>query len=477
MYDEMKQYIQDNQLLTPAQNVLLAVSGGPDSMVMAHLFFRLRQEWDLTLRAVQLNHKLRPTASEESALVASYMDKLSIPFICLEHDISETAISMRIGIEEAGHIVRKTLFEEIANNYDCTAIALAHHMDDRAETILMNLFRGSGLSGLSAMRPCEGLRIRPLLFARKSDILDYARAFNIPYAIDESNADPVFLRNRIRHEVLPLATSINQRAVEHIALAASSLEEVEKALDDITDVHARMSLNLTVNNVCSIRRDVLSALPVAIQKRMLLKMARILQPERISLSQKVVDQVIKLVATAHTDKCIHAGNDLKIYIECYDVLFVINSLQDHEIRYDINWDFYTKRKLVLSGSPVRFQVRSLTEDDTINKTIFLPSTSARFFRVRTRKAEDVMAIAGVGHKRIKKIFQESDIPLRLRDRWPLVCDENNKVLWIPGVAVADNATNRDTKDAKTGICIESVFIDASTWNKIIAEAIQEDVNE
>lgn len=465
MYDQMKGFIKKHQLLTLPQNVLLAVSGGPDSMVMAHLFARLRQEWDLTLRAVHLNHMLRPTATQESAMVASYMNQLSIPLTSLEHDIRETAISMRIGIEEAGHIVRKRNFEETAKRYNCTAIALAHHMDDRAETILMNLFRGSGLSGLSAMRPSEDLRIRPLLFARKDDILNYAHAYDIPYAIDESNLDSVFLRNKVRHEVMPVATSINHNAVEHIALAASSLEEAARALDELTDEYARSSLKCTVDNTCSIRRDIFSSFPVAIQKRLLLKMVRIIQPNRISLNQKVIDQVVSLSATTHHDKCIHAGNNLDIYIERKDVLLTINSLQDHEIRYDINWDFYTKRHLSLFGSPVRFQVRSFTENDIISNELFLPPSSARFFRVRTRKADDVIAISGVGHKRVKKIFQEFDVPLRLRDKWPLVCGENDEIIWIPGMAIADHVTNRDIDNEKKGICIESVFIDASTWNK------------
>lgn len=477
MYDEMKQYIEQHELLRPSQKVLLAVSGGPDSMVLAHLFYRLREEWSIELHAVQLNHKLRSTAAAESELVASYMEALHIPLTKLEEDIAVIADTMKESIEAAGHHMRREAFKSVAMQNCCEVIALAHHMDDRAETVLMNLVRGSGLSGLSAMRPKEDDRIRPLLFARKVDILKYAERHRVPYAVDESNADTVYTRNKFRHDIIPLLSSVNCKAVPHIVQSAVYLEEAEEALRIMTNKCAQLSLNLTQDDACSANREIFLSFPIAIRKRLLLKMARHLQPERISLSQKVIDQVVVLASDVETDKCICAGDNLLIFIEKADIVFINGSLQDNEIRYHINWDFHNKLELTLPGGFVCFHVRHYIAGDEHNKFVFLPPISEKVLHIRTRRSDDVIAIAGVGHKRVKKIFQESGLPARLRDRWPLVCDEHDTVLWIPGIAVADKATYLDTNDVKMGICIESVSYDVGTWNKIIAEAIQEDVNE
>lgn len=225
------------QLFEENDNVLVAVSGGVDSMVLLHLLNSWRRRLKINLGIIHLHHGIRgPAAEADYRFVKETADSLTLPFYFIRRSIPEYAEEHRLSLEEAGHQIRESEFEKLASEKGYQKIATAHHMDDQAETILMRLLSGSGIQGLAGIRLRKGKWVRPLLFAARSEIENYAANNSIEFRTDATNEDVSILRNKIRHELLPvLKTGYDAQAVQHLAQISSVLEEWDAYLNDTLD--------------------------------------------------------------------------------------------------------------------------------------------------------------------------------------------------------------------------------------------------
>ncbi|HQG35716.1 MAG TPA: tRNA lysidine(34) synthetase TilS [Bacteroidales bacterium] len=227
MLNEFLKYIESNNLASSNEKILLAVSGGIDSMVMAELF---RHSPYITGIA-HCNFKLRGVDSDADELhVKEYASKMGIPLFVKSFDTENYARQKGISIQMAARQLRYDWFEEIRikNRYDL--IAVAHNMDDRTETFLINLTRGTGISGLVSMRPRKGHIIRPLLFASRNSIENYAISNHITWREDKSNDETKYIRNKFRHNIIPLFKEINPDFDKTIIETAERFSELEEIL-------------------------------------------------------------------------------------------------------------------------------------------------------------------------------------------------------------------------------------------------------
>ncbi len=211
MLETVSSFISKHNLLPSEGDLVVAVSGGRDSLCLLHLLNRLcgpdRAYSRLRLRVVHLNHLLRGSAGDADAQhVAVFAEALGLPVITGERDVIGLARSQKLSLEEAARIARYQFLREVA---DGSPIAVAHHADDQVETLLLHWLRGGGLSSLIGMLPRNQDIIRPLLAVNRAEIEAYCRQYGLKPVEDASNADPRFLRNRIRHELLPLLESLN----------------------------------------------------------------------------------------------------------------------------------------------------------------------------------------------------------------------------------------------------------------------------
>lgn len=219
-------YIEDNRLFNKDDRVLLAVSGGIDSMVMAHLFIRA----GLTVGIAHCNFTLRGNESDmDEEQVKGFAAKQGIPFYSARFDTKSYASEKGISIQMAARDLRYSWFGEVRkeNRYD--AVAIAHNLNDNIETFLINLTRGTGLTGLSGIMKKRDTIIRPILFATRKSIEDYCRENNIAYREDKSNAETKYTRNKIRHLLIPLLKEINP-SVE------LTLNETSERMNDINEI-------------------------------------------------------------------------------------------------------------------------------------------------------------------------------------------------------------------------------------------------
>lgn len=234
MKRETFEFIKKNHMLYPGDRVAVGVSGGADSVCLLHLLWYLRKKLQIELRAVHVHHGLRGREADRDACFSkAFCERLGVPCKVIEIHADAEAREQGISVEEAGRNARYRILESEAENWEqefmttgcgtekpAVRIAVAHHGDDSAETILHNLCRGSGLRGLSGIAPVRGRIIRPLLWACRDEITGYLESENLTYMEDSTNGENDYTRNKIRNLIMPLITTeVNEKAAKNILRA------------------------------------------------------------------------------------------------------------------------------------------------------------------------------------------------------------------------------------------------------------------
>ena len=232
---KVKVYVERFHMIEPKDTIVLGISGGADSVCLLKILARWKEAWRISLRAVHVHHQLRgEEADADERFVRELCENEGIPCRVFHEDVQGMAQREKIGLEEAGRIARYRCFATVCEDVGGGKIALAHHQDDLAETMLHHLVRGTGMAGLCSLKPVSGNRIRPLLCLEKEEILVYLEAAGQPWRTDSSNLEDDYTRNRIRHHVLEeLKTEVNPRAVRHMAQLSEELEETRAVLAQV----------------------------------------------------------------------------------------------------------------------------------------------------------------------------------------------------------------------------------------------------
>ncbi len=229
---QLQDFVEQNDLFSPNENILLAVSGGRDSVLMAHLF----KQAGFSFGIAHCNFNLRTDAVTDEQFTSQLAKQLNVPFYCVQFYTADHASANKISVQMAARDLRYEWLEKIRseNNYD--HIALAHHRDDSAETVLLNMVRGTGIAGVHGILPKRGRLVRPLLFLGRADIDQAVEQENIAYRDDESNFSGKYTRNKIRLEVIPRLEEINPNAIKAIEQTARRLADAEEFIATQIDI-------------------------------------------------------------------------------------------------------------------------------------------------------------------------------------------------------------------------------------------------
>ena len=233
MEQKVLEYMKKHHMVEAGDRVLIGLSGGADSAALFHILRQYQQTYGYELLAVHVNHGLRgKEALRDQEFVMELCRLYQVPCEVVEMPVQQMAEKGKMSLEEAGREARREVFQRLAGKWKCSKLALAHHKNDQAETMLHHLARGTGLAGLAGLLPADGFRIRPLLCLERREIDHYLQERGWAHVEDSSNRDDQYTRNRIRHELLAGMTErVNKKAVEHMAMTANILRQTDSYLE------------------------------------------------------------------------------------------------------------------------------------------------------------------------------------------------------------------------------------------------------
>lgn len=400
--------VRDWEALPRGSRVLCALSGGADSVCLLH--WLARQE-DLTVCAAHFNHQLRgKEADGDEAFVRALCERWNIPLTVGRGDVKAFARAEKRSVEEAGRVLRYQFLQETAQAEGCDLIATAHNADDNAETMLLSLLRGTGLTGLAGIPFRQGNIVRPLLDVTRQEILSYLDRHDLPHREDSSNRDERYARNRLRLKVMPVLRQLNGRAVEHMANTAAQLTEIDRYLDE-TAQNLLAPAEKSPGRV-SLPVEALSQAPSVLRPRMIFQLL-----DRLGVGRKDIRSVhLEAVLSLSPGGSLDLPHGLIARRE-YDTLVL--TTQAHAA------------PLWMAFSPVE----GLNPVPGTGWGAVLEGPPWPGLTVRPRQTGDTVTLPN-GHTRsLKKLFIDRKVPRPGRDTVPIVADGDGVI------AVAGLVTN------------------------------------
>ena len=439
LLDQVRHCLVAHAGVQPGERLVVAVSGGADSVALLHLLAALA-DLSLQLVLVHLNHCLRGAESDgDERFVRELAAMLDLPLVVRRVDVQELSSSQRLSLEEAGREARYGFFREVAQSHGARLVALAHHLDDQAETVLLRLLRGAGGEGLGAMRPlsADGTLVRPLLGASRREIEAYLRHQALAWRNDSSNADQSFLRNRLRHELLPLLKGYNPAIVERLSVTAETLAADETVLERVTDAAfgcwGRVEQGRVVLDRSGVSRE-----EAGIRLRLYRRAIRLLQGDLRRIGYRHLQAIDHLVLGERANARLQLPAGVQVTGSYRTLRFSMVTAVDEWQDYDLLIDGLGSYPL--PGSGLLTIVPATPDAAGAGAGVLLDGRAWPFpWQVRPYRPGDRFIPSGMtGRKKVKDFFIDRKIPLDERRRVPLLCC-GHTILWLCGMRLAEPA--------------------------------------
>ncbi|MBR1622495.1 MAG: tRNA lysidine(34) synthetase TilS, partial [Pseudobutyrivibrio sp.] len=293
---KIREYIDKYNMIERGDGVVIGLSGGPDSVCLFFVLLALKSEYNLTLRAVHINHMIRgEDADEDEEYVRRLCSEFQVPLEVKRVDIPKLAAASGRSIEEEARLARYEAFEEAANLFEeegmSSKIAVAHNADDNAETVLFHMARGAGLDGMCGIAPVRGIVIRPLLEVSKKDILSFLGENEVAYCVDITNSQVDYDRNRIRHNIMPELTQINDKALEHISEMTARLSDIA----DYLSLEANGLLQMAKLEDNKLRKRTIATAPRVVASQALKEYLSRFMPQQKDVGAYHIDSILDLL--------------------------------------------------------------------------------------------------------------------------------------------------------------------------------------
>lgn len=426
------------RLFSKGETVVVAVSGGADSVALLDILTHL-QEDRLQLVVAHLNHGLRGGASDgDEMFVSALAARYGLPFAVRRADIADLATSSRLSLEDAGRRARYEFLAETAKAHGATSIAVAHHLDDQAETVMIRLLRGAGGSGLSAMASSsQGILKRPLLQVSRADIEQYLKLRELTYRTDSTNADITILRNSIRHELIPFLRKYNPKISDRLAATAEILACDEELLEQLTETaFTRLLLpeNPAIQFEIAALAQELRGLRLRLYRRALLELRGDLK--HIALAH--LEAIDRLIASERPNA------RLKLPGNCFvSRSYGRLSFEAVEQPAAPTWNLTIAGEgtyLLPNGARLLVQrvARPALLDLGSRRVAYLTPDAAPFpWLLRNFAPGDRFTPLGMtGTQKVKDFFVNEKLPLKERRNIPLL-ECNGRILWVVGLRMAE----------------------------------------
>ncbi len=444
----VEQTIRRHAMLAPGDTVLVALSGGPDSVCLLDVLAQLRQSYSLTICAAHFNHKLREAADADARFAEQLAREMGFAFMTSSADVGDFAKEHKLSIEAAGRKLRYEFLRRSAMTVGAQKVAVGHTASDQAETVLMRLLRGTGPEGLAGIPPVRALAdsqgplvIRPLINVWRSEVMEHARSRNLEFRIDATNELPDFLRNKIRLELLPhLEREYNPQVKERLAATASSLALENDFLSNETrllkdEITAEKGPGWAI-----FYADTLGKFHPALRKRVIGLLVSDCRPDGPMLESLHYDGADALICAGRGTLELPAGMRLEIS----EGLGLVSSTE-------------AKRAAVKEAFQVKLDGEThIPQLSLVVRTKALPDVSApmrlarmctptrQYFdlesvrlplQIRSRRPGDSFnPLGSEGTSKLKDFFIDKKVPRFLRDHVPLLLSDG-RIMWVMGYAM------------------------------------------
>lgn len=316
MKNKVLNTIKKYNLIQENDKVIIGVSGGPDSMCLLHILNELKQNLKFEIVVAHINHMIRSEAEEETQYVKNFCDKLGIKCYIKRVDVIDKSNKEKIGTEEAGRKVRYDFFEEVLNIVNANKIATAHNENDNAETVLMNIFRGAGTSGLKGIEPIRDNKyIRPIIECERSEIEEYCRVNNLQPKIDKTNFENVYTRNKIRNILIPeIKKEFNPNIVESLnKLSILSRQEnnfIQEHAKNIMENELMQTRNENQNN--KVQNSNIPKKQIQKNKSIVLNLKKFNQLDEVIKNRIVLEAIQRILGSTQGIEKIHVDDIVKL---------------------------------------------------------------------------------------------------------------------------------------------------------------------
>ena len=429
-------------MFVPGDAVLIAVSGGPDSVTLAHILNTIAGDYSLHLAVAHLNHCLREGESDRDAeFVAALARKFDLPLYLEKKDVRGFQRCRRLSPEEAARQVRYEFYDAVASKDGFNKIAMGHHSDDNAELVLMNLLRGSGPLGLSGIAPVRGNKIvRPLIRLKRSEILDYISEKKIAFVTDTSNTDPAYRRNKIRHHLIPeLKKSYNPEIVDSLNRLGEILRAEDEWMGEALEPFFNECILKKTSHRISLAIPEVNGMDLAAGRRIIRKAIFSVKQDLRRITLFHVDAVLELAKKGQACRSLDLPGGVRVV---KDVAALTIKKEDQESQAAVIEYRYTIAGEGTTSIKEANAAIKLVEIGTDKVPAFKESGKPRAFFdrdclqfplvVRNFRPGDRFSPLGMeGTQKLKKYFSNNKIPARQRKKCPLLLSKD-KIIWIAG---------------------------------------------
>ena len=459
MYKKVMSYIKDNNLIKSGDKILVALSGGPDSICLLNILYEMKEELNIQIGAAHLNHLLRDKdAFEDEEYVKNLCETLDIPCFVKRVDINKYSKENKMSSEMAGRDARYNFFDEITKKHGYNKIATAHNANDQAETILFRLMRGTGIEGLCGIKVHRDNIIRPILCLSRKEVEEYIDSNNLKPRIDKTNFEKIYNRNKIRLDILPyMKNNFNEDIIQTLNRMSVLLQKdndfIEKSARSFYEKYCIEQLDYFI-----IRKEIFKQ-HEAVVTRVIRYALSNFSKTHYDFEMKHIYEICNL-AENNSGKIIDLPN--KIYAEnIYGDIYIKEKTNvisvNEQIEITLKKEEINEKQIQFNDYIVEFSVVcnnqniNLNQDKMIRYFDFDKIYNDVTLRYR-RNGDKIIPLGMSGSKKLKDIFIDMKVPKEKRDCIPILCFDEN-ISWVFGIRVSEEykITNKTKNILKVSV--------------------------
>lgn len=448
MIEKVLNYIDEYKLVDKGESIIVGLSGGPDSVCLVHILSRVKEALDIKIYPVHINHMLRGQESnEDQNYVIKLCRSLDLEIYIYSSDIKKIASDRGISLEEAGREERYRIFNHVANSCAGGKIAVAHNKNDQAETVLLNIIRGSGLDGLNGMEPKRGNIIRPLLEVERWEIEAYCRDNRLNPRIDSSNHCNIYTRNKIRIDLIPHIDKLFDTDIVHSInkMLMVVKDDIHFMHEDTDKIYGELCINSHFNKV-ELDLYKLGKCHVSQIRRVIRKAISVVKGDLKGIESVHIKDIIDLIKDGRTGAFICLPKKIRAQ-RSYTTLniFIENPIREKIEKYKKQLDIFSAtyveglgvfESIIETWSENQYARHINAGDKNIIQYFDFDKFKEKIY-VRTRENGDVFKpLNSNGTKKLKEFFIDTKVPREDRDNIPLLA-VNGEIVWIIGHKISD----------------------------------------